>query len=379
MIPKHFFSSAITKSIVTFLLVLPGTVFGDSTSDSSLPFVSCDGEALRVSPSDYRIAAMGDLSFSGREDGNVGVFRDFTSYAKNADYVFGNLEGVITERETSVKKYVPGRSYAFRFPASIARTLRDLPVHAVTIANNHSNDYGPEGFRDTEMYLKEVGVHVTGLKGSYSVREVSGKRVGLIGFGFYSRQNDINQIEEAVALVKRVRSLSDLLIVTFHGGAEGAGAAFLKDGVEIFLGEERGDPRRFARAVIRAGADIVVGHGPHVVRAAECVAGKPVIHSLGNFVSAGGLNIRKLANVTVFLEALFTADNEFKGVRLIPATFGEDRLPRVDPTGRGIHFVNWLGRRGEEDLSQFEPIIFRGYEGRRWDFERWLSQEGLNP
>jgi poly-gamma-glutamate synthesis protein (capsule biosynthesis protein) len=330
-------------------------------------------------PSDYRIAAMGDLSFSGREAGNAGVFRDFSPYAKSADYVFGNLEGVITERETSLKKYVPGRSYAFRFPASIAMTLRDLPVHAVTIANNHSNDYGPEGFRDTEMYLKEAGVHVTGLKGSYSVREVSGKRVGLIGFGFYSRQNDINQLEEAVALVKRVRTITDLLIVTFHGGAEGAEAAFLKDGVEVFLGEERGDPRRFARLVIRAGADIVVGHGPHVVRAAECVSGKPVIYSLGNFVSAGGLNIRKLANVTALLEAIFTADNEFKGVRLIPATFGEDRLPRFDPTGRGVHFVNWLGRRGEEELSQFEPIIFRGYEDRRSDFQRWLSQEGLNP
>lgn len=359
------------------VLCLTSMALAETHSESYPPFVNCAGETLRVLPSDYRVAAMGDLSFSGREEGNRGVFRDFVSHAKSADYVFGNLEGVITERETSVKKYVPGRSYAFRFPASIAKTLRDLPVHALTIANNHSNDYGPEGFRDTEVYLTEVGIALTGLKGSYSVRTISGKRVALVGFGFYARHNDINQIDQAIALVKKVRDLADLLIVTFHGGAEGAGAALLQDNVEIFFGEERGDPRRFAKAVIRAGADIVVGHGPHVVRAAECVSGKPVIHSLGNFVSAGGLNIRKLANVTVFLEAIFAADNNFKGVRLIPATFGEDRLPRFDPTGRAVHFVNWLGRRGQESLNQFEPIIFRGYEESHADFKRWLSQEGL--
>jgi len=360
-------------------LCLTSTIKAEANSDTYPPFVNCDGESLRVLPGDYRIAAMGDLSFSGREDGNKGVFRDFSSHTKAADYVFGNLEGVITERETAVKKFVPGRSYAFRFPASIAKTLRDLPVHALTIANNHSNDYGSEGFRDTEGSLSEVGIDLTGLKGSYSVRKISGKRVALIGFGFYSRHNDINQIEEAIGLVKKVRGLADLLIVTFHGGAEGAEAALLKDGVEIFFGEARGDPRRFARSVIRAGADIVVGHGPHVVRAAECIAGKPVVYSLGNFVSAGGLNIRNLANVTVFLEAIFAVNNDFKGIRLIPATFGEDRLPRFDPTGRGVHLVNWLGKRSQENLTQFEPIIFRGYEERRSEFHRWLSQEGLEP
>ena len=343
------------------------------------PVVDCSGDEVEVSSKSFRIAAMGDLSFSGIESGNKGVFDDFVPYTRKADFVLANLEGVITERETSTKKFVPGRSYAFRFPPSIAQTMLRTPIHAVTIANNHSNDYGPEGLQDTFRYLKAAGIDYTGLQDTYSIKEYDGKKVGLIGFGFYSRHNDMNDIDNAVELVRRVRRQADLVVVTFHAGAEGAGAALLQDGTEIFLGEKRGDSRRFARSVIGAGADIVIGHGPHVVRAAECIKGKPVIYSLGNFVSAGGLSIRQLANVTVFLEAYFDRDGDFEGVRVLPVTFGENRLPVLDPSGRGLLLMNWLAEKGEGRLKDFHPIIFKGFESKEAGFKSWLINEGTKP
>jgi len=140
----------------------------------------------------------------------------------------------------------------------------------------------------------------------------------------------------------------------------------------VFLGEQRGNARKFATAMVKAGAGALIGHGPHLVRAAECIAGVPVLHSIGNFVSTGGLSINSLANVTVFTELLFDVSGQFKAVRLTPATFDKSRLPMIDASGRALHLINWFNRQASKTLSGFEPLNMPAEPAQEEVFRKWL-------
>ena len=336
------------------------------------PFVDCNQATVDPEPWDLRVAAMGDLVFSERAELNRDAFRSVLPLLQEADFVFGNLEGAITEQTEPAKRYVPGRSYAFRFPPETAELLRDAQVAAVSIANNHSNDYGPRGYADTLRHLQRVGVEATGEPGSFLTREIRGVRLALVAFGHYARFNNILDLDSAARLVARARAEADVVIVTHQGGAEGDAAALLPAGAETFLNEQRGDVRAFARAVVGAGASLVVGHGPHVLRAAECIDGRPVLHSIGNFVSVGGLSVRSLANVSVLLEALFDPAGAVRGVRLVPVTFGQERLPVLDPSGRALHLVNALGERAAA-LPEFRAMRFPGHAGGHTAYRQWVA------
>ena len=170
----------------------------------------------------------------------------------------------------------------------------------------------------------------------------------------------------------QVRSKSDIVVLFYQLGGEGDGHAMLTNDDAVFLGEQRGNARKFAAAMVKAGASALIGHGPHLVRAAECMSGVPVVHSIGNFVGAGGLSTRSLANVTVFSELIFNAEGRFKGVRLTPSTFDKDRLPIMDESGRALHLINWFNRQASKTLSGFEPLNFPGYEQQADTFRKWF-------
>jgi len=128
--------------------------------------------------------------------------------------------------------------------------------------------------------------------------------------------------------------------------------------VETYLGENRGNPRAFAKLAIENGADAVIGFGPHVLRGAECINGKPVLHSLGNFVSAGGLSIAGASSLTVIGQVAFGLDGIFLGARVIPMTFNADKTPVFDPTARSVQMMNILSQTAKNKLKQFNPLYF---------------------
>src|SRR5688500_16261831 len=107
--------------------------------------------------------------------------------------------------------------------------------------------------------------------------------VGLVGFTTYPYAYNLLDLERSAAVVDSVRPLVDLLLVTFHGGAEGIKAVHTGEAAESLGREPRGDLRRWARAVIDAGADAVIGHGPHVLRGVEFYRERLIAYSLGNF------------------------------------------------------------------------------------------------
>jgi capsule synthesis protein PGA_cap len=120
-------------------------------------------------------------------------------------------------------------------------------------------------------------------------------------------------------------------------------------GSEEFLGEDRGDVRAFAHAVVDAGADLVLGHGPHVVRAMEVYRGRLVAYSLGNFATFGAFNLSGPNGLSLVLEARLAPDGAFLGGRVHPARQEKPGGPHLDPAGSVIPA---LRRLSEEDFGE---------------------------
>ncbi len=269
-------------------------------------------------------------------------FAQVEPYLKNADLTLGNLEGALTQYTKTLKVTGTGRSYAFRFPPRYAKLLKDTGFTALNVANNHARDFGEQGFADTGENLRQAAIAVVGLKGQFASLQVKGLRVGLVGFGFYPHQNMVQDLAAAGQLIAQAKAQSDYVVVTFHGGAEGDDAVFHGNSNEIFLGEDRGNAVAFSRAAIDAGADVVVGHGPHVLRAMECYQGRPIFHSLGNFVGVGGLSIRSMASMTAIGGVQLGSRGELLGLEFLPLRFSERKVPQRDEREDASHLVNWL-------------------------------------
>ena len=238
-----------------------------------------------------KLAAVGDVMMGsrGRMPPNDGkdLFTAAKPYLQGFDLVFCNHEGTLTDRGAPTKKSVSGRSYVFRTPPRYVQHLADAGFNLVSLANNHSYDYGDEGKNQTVETLESRGIGWADV-GTVAIREVKGKKVALIGFYTHPQgEHYLIDIEASREWIRKYDAEYDLLIVSFHAGAEGADRIHVPRKMEYFLGSKRGDVFAFARAAVDAGADLVIGHGPHVPRAVEVYQDRLIAYSLGNFVTLG--------------------------------------------------------------------------------------------
>jgi hypothetical protein len=127
-----------------------------------------------------------------------------------------------------------------------------------------------------------------------------------------------------------------------HVGAEGADKTHVRPGTELFLGENRGDPIKFARAVVEAGADLVIGHGPHVMRGMEFHRGRLIAYSLGNFAGYKALSHQGLPGVGGVLKVTLRADGSYVGGSLVPTRMVAPGLPTTDRAGEALSLVRGL-------------------------------------
>jgi hypothetical protein len=216
-------------------------------------------------------------------DGHV-QFAHVRRFLRSADLAFGNLEGTYSIGGASKCAGDGGRAcYAFQAPPDHARALRRAGFDAVNLANNHAWDYGATGQAQTTAALRRVRIAATGRPREIVVVRRRGLRIALVGFAAYPWANAIGDLAGARALVRRAAARADLVVVAMHAGAEGADQTHVPRGTEMAFGENRGDSRAFAHAVIGAGADLVVGSGPHVIRGVERYRGRLIAYSLGNF------------------------------------------------------------------------------------------------
>ena len=177
-----------------------------------------------------------------------------------ADLVFANLE-------TPVIENCPSKTDGLIFCADpkMVEGLKYAGVDVVTLANNHTENYGEAGLTETKKILMENGIAYTDQ--SLAIREVNGVKFGFLGFEFVDRDITDDQLELTRALNGQV----DTLIVGVHWGSEYQDKAGAKQ-------------REIARKLVNAGADVVIGHHPHWVQDMEYIGDKPVYYSLGNFV-----------------------------------------------------------------------------------------------
>jgi hypothetical protein len=216
----------------------------------------------------------------------------------------------------------------------------------MNLANNHANDLGGVGRQSTERVLDSLGIRLYGPLGRITIDTIlrgdSLTSVGLIGFTTYPYAYDLLDIERSATVVDSVRPLVDLLIVTFHGGAEGVRALRTGEAAESLGAEPRGDLRRWARAVIDAGANAVIGHGPHVLRGMEFYRGRLIAYSLGNFLTYRGFNLAGPLGITGVLQLEFADDRTLRRARLVPMVQLPRRGPTPDPDRAAIQLVRAL-------------------------------------
>jgi poly-gamma-glutamate capsule biosynthesis protein CapA/YwtB (metallophosphatase superfamily) len=203
---------------------------------------------------------------------------------REPDLMAGNLEGTLSAGGASKCGIVPAEGcFAFQAPPANAAALRDAGLDLVNLANNHSFDFGADGRMQTLRALTGAGVAFTGLPGDVRVLERHGIRVAFAGFSTYRWTPSMDDPAAVRAIVGQAAAIADVVVVLFHAGAEGADRTAVPAGREWAYGEDRGDSRAFAHAAIDAGADLVLGSGPHVIRGLETYRGRLIAYSLGNF------------------------------------------------------------------------------------------------
>lgn len=201
-------------------------------------------------------------------EGYAWPFSGLVDLFSQDDMTLVNFEGTLTQSESKKEK-----KFNFKAPAAYTEILTSGSVEAVNVANNHIVDYGDDGKADTLQNLQDAGLVVSG-GGVLGIFEKDGVKVGMTGYCFpYSNgKKDISKD------VKTLREMGcQIVIASFHWGSE-------------YSYDFTAEQRSIGRAAINAGADVVVGHHPHVVQGIEKYKGRYILYSLGNLVFGGNVD-----------------------------------------------------------------------------------------
>jgi Bacterial capsule synthesis protein PGA_cap len=313
------------------------------------PALAATHRKARRRPKPLTLEWVGDIALStqrGLPPGGLdSALAPVSHQLHNADLTLGNLEGTLSVGGASKCGGIGGGNcFAFQAPPSTARALAGLGFDLVNTANNHSLDYGAPGRTQTISALNGARVAHTGLPGQITVLRSRRRRVAFVGFAPYSSDANLLDMPAAEALVRRARRRAGLVVVIIHAGAEGAGALHTPHGSEFFLGENRGNPRAFAHAVIDAGASLVVGSGPHVIRGVERYRGRMIAYSLGNFVGYHTLSGSGVLSDSAILRVTLGAHGRVLAGRWISVLL-HGGLPRPDPRNASAHLMATLSRQ----------------------------------
>lgn len=292
------------------------------------------------------ISWVGDIAFSRHAglppSGGRGIFGGVTKLLQASDISTGNLEGTLGRGGPTKCR---GNCHAFQAPTSYARIFRRAGFHEMSLANNHSRDFGVSGLQQTRAALTRNRIAYTGLPGQITIRRTRGVRVAFVGFAPYPWTASLIDIPAAKRLVALAARRADVVIVQVHMGAEGSGATRTPHGTEHAFGENRGNPRRFSRAVIDSGADAVLGAGPHVLRGIECYRRAIIAYSLGNFASWRTLSTQGVLGLSGVLQIRVTPTGRFDGGRLYPTRSTGPGLPVRDTRRASVKLVRRLSRQ----------------------------------
>ncbi|MBQ8092919.1 MAG: CapA family protein [Clostridia bacterium] len=309
-------------------------------------------------PRTFTITVAGDTTLGSTDDlrkrddcfekvaeanGYAWFFSGLTPLFGTDDLTLVNFEGTLTE-ETSKKQ----KKYNFKGPAEYTQILTSGSIEAVNIANNHTLDYGEQGRTDTITNLEAAGIIVSG-NGQLGIYEKNGIKVGMTGYCFpYT-----NGKKDITADVKALRAAGcQIVIASFHWGSE-------------YRDDFTAEQRTIGRAAIRAGADIVVGHHPHIVQGIEAYQDHYILYSLGNLVFGGNVDpddrdsYAARLTFTVYEDHTDTPVLSIVPLRLTAMTKGTDYRPVLAEGEAADKIVSRILKRSSEMKNfvnaSFEP------------------------
>ncbi len=312
------------------------------------------------------ITAVGDIMMGSHfpspdwlpEDDGVSLFKHVQAFLSVSDIVFGNLEGSLLDDGDCVKKCMdPEACYAFKMPERYVRHLVDAGFNLMSIANNHIGDFGMAGIDRTIKTLTASGIHFAGIHSHpNTIFEMNGIRIGFAAFSPNLATPDLRDLKSSEKIIKHLNRLCDIVIVSVHAGGEGDKHRHVTRQTETYHNEDRGNVYAFAHAMVDAGADVIIGHGPHVTRAMELYKGRLIAYSLGNFCTYGRFNLKGHNGVAPLLRLKTTRTGEFVEGQIIPTFQTPRKGPSVDPLNRAVKEMIELTKKDFPDTPLFIDI-----------------------
>ncbi len=283
------------------------------------PAIPPPPERPAVPAREITIAAVGDMMLGTDypedhlpDDDGAGFLAEVAPVLGAADLAFGNLEGVLLDGGEPRKTCSDARAcFLFRSPSRYAGHFAAAGFDVLSLANNHARDFGEPGRSATMRALDAAGIAHSGREGDFASLAVRGLDVAVLAFAVTQKSNLMHDYPAAAATVARFDASHDVVIVSFHGGAEGRDVTRLPFAEEEYFGEPRGDVVRFARLMVDCGADLLLGHGPHVVRAMEVYRDRLIAYSLGNFATWYGISVAGLNGIAPILQATLDGEGRF--------------------------------------------------------------------
>ncbi|MBN1603314.1 MAG: CapA family protein [Chitinispirillaceae bacterium] len=275
-------------------------------------------------------------------NGPLSIFKNVNTHLK-ADITFGNLETVLSNSGGSMKAQKKGGGiFIFRVPTSYSKALAEVGFSVLSTANNHANDFKTHGIYQTMGALDSSGILHSGRTGKIAFWEKNGLKICMVAYSTQEAAFVIQNTDNVKKLIHHLDKSNDIVIVSFHGGAEGNNALKIRDTVEFYHGENRGNSFQFARTAVDAGADLVLGHGPHVLRAMEIYKGRLIAYSLGNFCSYKSFSTEGSLKYSAILRVQLASNGVCTKAAVTPLVFDSDGVPMIDTQKNAVSLLNQL-------------------------------------
>jgi len=316
-----------------------------ATTAPELPPPDPDKSAMRI-----RIIAVGDMMLGTDypenhlpDDDGVSFLADVTPVLAAADIAFGNLEGVLVDGGNPGKTCSnPDACYLFRSPTHYAEYYRAAGFDVLSLANNHARDFDEDGRTSSMDAIASAGMHHSGRLDDFASVTSNNLQVAFLAYAVTKNSNLMLDYELAFETVARFALSHDIVVVSFHGGAEGIDATNIPFAEEEYFGEPRGDVIWFARGVVDAGADLVIGHGPHVVRGIERYHDRLIAYSLGNFATYYGISVAGIKGIAPILSVTLDGDGAFVAGEIVSTVQIRPAGPSIDADQRALNLIRGL-------------------------------------
>jgi hypothetical protein len=296
------------------------------------------------------IAAVGDMMLGTNyqrnhlaDDDGVSFLQMVIPVLAAADIALGNLEGVLLDGGEQAKKCSnPNACYLFSSPSRYIDHYKRAGFDVLSLANNHSRDFGEEGRFAGMKIIVAAGLHHSGLRSDFATMVVVDLEVALLAFWVTRNSKLLHDYERARTIVASHAQRYDIVVVSFHGGAEGRDVTRIPFAEEFYFGEPRSDVVRFSRLVVDASTDLVLGYGPHVVHAMENYKDRLIAYSLGNFATYFGMSAEGQRGIAPILVTTLDGTGKFIGGQVHSTIQLRPAGPSFDPDSQALRLIRNL-------------------------------------